>query len=348
MEESDGVFDDVFDQHASGIAVDQHFQDLTSAHRSHFGCLVSCSLWPPNDPDDMEGMSRLFTVMTLVSLMGCDSAENSRMDTDFVVECVLIAGWSTPSVRLSKVVDLAENYTFKGEPGAHVTMRVTGPQTDTVLHYDYVEAQYPGYYGTTTYNRTLPLHRYELTIQPVTPALPITASTVVPDTFSMIGDRYREIVHASGERLELRITPGFYSGREPSHYMFVTQAWEWEVENLVPHAREEYADGDGESLRQLALVDSPAFSFSNSDIHGDGTAVVQYPLDNINFYGGNRVCLYAIDENVYDFKRSTDVQQGGSTFAPGEIPNPLSHITGAHSLFGSATRDCIELRVLAS
>ena len=46
----------------------------------------------------------------------------------------------------------------------------------------------------------------------------------------------------------------------------------------------------------------------------------------------------AVDDNLFDFIRSQSVQQGGSTLAPGEIPNVLDHIEGGTGIFGSLAR----------
>lgn len=66
----------------------------------------------------------------------------------------------------------------------------------------------------------------------------------------------------------------------------------------------------------------------------------------ISFYGPNRIIANAIDDNLYDFVRSQSIQQGGSTFSPGEIPNPLERIVGAHGVFGSYARISHEFFVL--
>ncbi len=60
-----------------------------------------------------------------------------------------------------------------------------------------------------------------------------------------------------------------------------------------------------------------------------------------NYYIAN-----ALDDNLYDYIRSQSIQQGGSTFSPGEIPNPLEHVVGAHGTFGSYARISFDLFVL--
>ena len=292
-------------------------------------------------------MKRLCAYLTLALLLGCDSAGDNSLETIFVVESVLVGGYYTPRLWLSRATDLSESYrgyTDNGEGGAQVAVRVVGPQVDALLNYR-ESPRNIGLYLDTSYHHILPLHRYELTIQTASSSQPITATTVVPDTFTIIGDRFREIVYDSSAHVELRITHGFYPGRARTYYTFHTEAYGPQLENLVPRALAEYDDGEGRSLRGLEFEDSPIFNLDSGDVNGDGTHTVQYPLAYINFYGNNDVCIFAMDDNVYDFMRSENIQQGGTTFAPGEIPNPISHVSGAHGLFGSAVRECIVLNV---
>ncbi len=293
-------------------------------------------------------MKRLCTYLTLALLLGCDSAGDNRLETIFVVESVLVGGYSTPRLWLSRAAGLSESYRYytdNGEGGAQVAVQVVGPQVDTLLSY-WESPRNIGLYVDTSYHRVLPLHRYELTIRAALSSQPITATTVVPDTFTIIGDYFREIEYDSNAHVELRITHGFYPGRARTYYTFHTVAHRPQLENLVPRALAEYDDGEGRSLIGLEFEDSPIFNLDSGDVNGDGTHTVQYPLAYINFYGSNEVCIFAMDDNVYDFKRSENTQQGGTTFALGEIPNPISHVSGAHGLFGSASRECIYLTVI--
>ncbi len=288
----------------------------------------------------------LIVVLALaVPVAGCDSVDGNALETDYVVESVLVAGHGLPRLWLSRAVYLEESYTFKGEPEAQVMVRVAGPQAEEEIHYE--EDQHrPGEYWPVSGHRVLPLHRYDLTIQPATTTGPITATTLVPNTFAIDFDQGSEVVYQADGQLDLPISRHAYPGREKSYYLFETYAREPLEENLVPSARALYDPDKGVSLRVLSRTSSPIIKMDSSDIHHQGSLTVGYPMGAINFYGDSEVFVRALDDNVYHYSRSQGLQQGGTTFAWGEIPNPLPHIKGAHGLFGSVAGVWIYFRVV--
>ena len=93
-----------------------------------------------------------------------------------------------------------------------------------------------------------------------------------------------------------------------------------------------------EILEDVLVVESPPINEGNYEIQSDNTIDVKLPWLAVAFYGPTRTYISAIDQNLYDFIRSQDVQQGGSTLAPGEIPNVINRVDGATGLFGSYAR----------
>lgn len=279
---------------------------------------------------------------------GCDSVGNQQLDTVFVVESILVAGQPLPPLLLSRVGDIDEKYLFEAhaEPGAQVTVLVTGAvANETVRYQELIDV--PGVYIPRNYDYpVLPLHQYDLTIQPATSTQPITASTVVPDTFSIASVSQTEVIYQSSNQLRFRITPSHYPGRDQSYFIFVTEAVDAFESNLVPFAKERFDDGDGESLEELRVNPSPIINEDNYEFNDDGTLNLRYPWVGINFFGPNIVHVNVLDDNLYNFERSRAVQEGGSTFAPGEIPNPLPHVNGAHGLFGSQARVSAQFTVI--
>ena len=287
-------------------------------------------------------------VLSAVLAAGCDSVSNRQLEATHVVESVLIAGQPMPPLLLSRVGDIDTKYLFESyaESGADVSVRVTGPLLNETIRYEESDGLSGVYIPVNFEKPVLPLHRYELAIQPASSAPLITASTVVPDTFSLVSASPIELVYQGGEQLELRITPSQHPGREQSYFIFVTEALSPSEQNLVPLAREIYDGGEGEALEELRVSGSPIVNEDNYKVHDDGTLGLRYPWIGINFFGANIVYINALDDNVYNFERSRSVQEGGSTFAPGEIPNPLSHIAGAHGLFGSLARVSVRFSVI--
>ena len=281
-----------------------------------------------------------FALLVVAGSSGCDSTGTQQLDTIYVVESILVAGEPMPPLLLSRVVGIDDVYSFdsQAESGAAITIQVTGAIANEAIVYEEAD-ELPGLYVATEYSRpVLPLHRYDLTVQPADSPELITASTLVPDTFSIVSANLTEMVYQSGEQLSMRITASDYPERDQSFFVFVTEALEAFESNLVPFARGRYDDGKGESLEELRINGSPIVNASNYDINDDETITIRYPWIGINFFGPNIVHVNVLDDNIYDFERSRSVQDTGSTFAPGEIPNPLPHISGAHGLFGSQAR----------
>ncbi len=288
----------------------------------------------------MRTRSYAIVAFTVLSWMGCDATGSRELETEYVVESVFVAGDPMPPLLLSRVGSLDAPYSFEAqaELGATITIRVSGAVANEEVLYEGVE-DVPGLYTAADYAwPVLPLHRYDLTVQPAGSDEVITASTLVPDTFRVIEASHSALEYQSGDQLILRITPSEYEGRDQSYFIFVTESIEPFEGNLVPFARERYDNGDGQSLDDLRISSSPIVNEDNYDVNPDGTLSVRYPWIGINFYGPNILHINALDDNLYDFERSRSTQENGSTFGPGEIPNPLSHIRGAHGIFGSQAR----------
>ena len=174
----------------------------------------------------------------------------------------------------------------------------------------------------------------------------ISATTVVPDTFRLVDATLDEEIFQSAEQLELTVTRSSSPGRDQNYYIFVTEAFDVREEQLTPLAAAIFDREDGEvTLDDLRVGGSPIFNEDNYDVNADGTLTIRFPWLAITFYGPNKIIANALDDNLYDFVRSQSVQQGGSTFSPGEIPNPLEHVNGAHGVFGSYARATFEVFV---
>ena len=290
----------------------------------------------------------ILAALLVVFALGCDT-QGEALDTTYVVESVLVAGQPLPPILFSQVGNLDDKFDFGSyaESGAQVAIHVEGAKENTTIEYRELE-QAPGVYIAAEYLRPVfPLHKYSLAIQPKGPAPLITAETVVPDTFSIVRNPLSAVIYLSEERLELDLTRSEYPGREQDYYIIVTEALEPIEDNLVPFAFDLYNDGEGESLEELRISGSPIINESNYTVNEDGTLTVRYPWIAVRFFGLNAVHVNALDDNVYNFERSRSVQEGGSTFAPGEIPNPLPHIRHAHGIFGSQARVSFIFTVLA-
>ena len=103
--------------------------------------------------------------------------------------------------------------------------------------------------------------------------------------------------------------------------------------------------GEDEDLDDVLITESPPINEQNYDINDDGTLTIRLPWIAVAFYGPNRITASTVDDNLYDFLRSQQVQQGGSTFSPGEIPNVIAHVDGGTGVFGSLARVAADIQV---
>ncbi len=119
------------------------------------------------------------------------------------------------------------------------------------------------------------------------------------------------------------------------------------VENLTPFYAQLLEDSDTpeEDLFLFSNNSSGILNEGNFEPNDDGSITIQYPWVGIAFFGENQIVANTIDDNVYDFVRSQQVQLGGSTLSPGEIQNVIYHIDGGIGVFGSLASDTVKTTV---
>ena len=298
----------------------------------------------------MNRASKFATPVLAVSVLGmaigCDSVTFDALESDVVIELMLVADEPLPPLSLSRTAGLEETFDFPQQAIRNARVQVSlrgGPVIPFTEH-----PENPGIYWPSNPEHVVePGGTYDLSISVSDEPDPITGTTIVPGRFEILSATVDSAVYQADENLVLTISQSQNPDLELNHYVFVTEALDVRVEQLVPFAADvfEAADGDLE-LDDLRTSGSPIVSEGNFDINQDGTISIQYPWIGINFYGPNLVRLNTVDRNLFDFIRSQSVQQGGSSFGPGEIPNPIENIGGAHGVFGSLARATHRLTVL--
>ncbi len=284
-----------------------------------------------------------------VILVACDATDpGSEVDT-YVVEAILEAGEPLPDVRLTRAAPLGETYNSGrlGIAGAIVTLRLLTNAAETVYTYAGAPGSRGVYLPRDPDAITQPLGTYQLDI--ATERGTITGQTTVPDTFRVLRGSLETGVYQGEEQLEITHSPSRSPNRLRSYVIITTEALDPTEENLTPLAKDilEQSVGDA-TIESLRVSGSPILNEDNIVENADGSFTFRYPWIGINFYGRNRIGINALDDNAYDFLRSQSVQQGGSTFAPGEIPNPLESLQGGHGLFGSIARASYDFVVTAA
>lgn len=282
---------------------------------------------------------------------GCDATSPNEVDTQYVVEAYLIAGEPLPIVRLSRTADLGQRYVYDSVavPGADIHLIQLDARGEPAARYEYrTMRDTTGVYLPYGNDRVIPLATYRLEVAIPATNQRITATTTVPDTFSVVNANAREVVYQGANQLEVTLTRSRYPGRDQSFYIFSTQSLEPRRENLTPLLREFIEDDDSTALRDLRITASPVLNEESYNINPNGTLSIKLPWLAVAFYGPNRTIVNAIDDNLYDFVRTQGAQQGGGGFSPGTIPNVIEHVNGGTGVFGSLARQTYQVLIRRS
>ena len=276
----------------------------------------------------------------LLALSGCDLMDESldEFEAEVIVESYQVAGETLKPVFLSHTVAVDDIYDFRQHAisGASVRVSLLDAQNAPVEVIPYVESDtLTGMYVPDGEHVVQPLGSYRLDADVVGFEAAVSATTVVPDTFHLISSNVDTLEYLGSEQLELIITRSNYPNRQ-NIFVFEVEALLPMVELLTPFAASVFEDLlDGENLDELVSGSSPPLNEGNYDPNPDGTLTLKIPWFSFSFFGPNRLTANAIDDNLLDFYRSQLVQQGGSTFSPGEIPNVLEKVDGGRGVFGS-------------
>ena len=255
------------------------------------------------------------------------------------VESYQVAGAPLGPVRLTRTspVDGTYDPTARAVRGADVVVELLREDGSVEARYPYRE-QDPGVYVAAASSATVrPFRRYHL--RAVTAdGETITAATLVPHALELLSTSADTVVYRSDEKVTLSVRPGPYPGRQ-NVYIRSTEALAPTEANLTPLYRELLEDDDG-AIDPADLADNrknEGTPLHEAIFYVDGV-VVTVPLEwvEVAFYGPTRVTLNVLDDNLFDFVRSTRVQhEGGVGNSPGEIGSLLEYVDGGTGVFGS-------------
>ncbi len=283
-------------------------------------------------------MKYIFWIFPLLLFAACDLDVYKQDDYNelYVVEGFLVADKTFPQIRISTTARIGERYDFgdRAVDGAAVRVFELNESGTKIAAIVYQQDIQPGVYVPVSTEETVkPGTRYALEVSGLPdPDAFITSQTYVPQRFEIVHLNTDTLRFQGPMQFEINITRGVYPGRQ-NIYVFTTEALDTANYPLTPLYRNEFAeDFGGESFQ---LISSPGIHEGNYEINDDNTINIRLPWLMIAYLGPNRISAYAIDDNIYDFYRSADVQLGGSTQSPGEIENVIYRVEGGIGLFGS-------------
>jgi len=285
-----------------------------------------------------------FLIAGICSLiMACDPYDSDEYREYVVVESYLVAGQNLPALYLSTTLPADEEYSFARSAiteASVVLQLLTEDQEGAEMSFPYRMTE-PGVYEPVTEHTVLPGRTYFLEADiPVHGEL--SARTTVPAAFEIMDNSETPdtVVYQSSEQLEFTISSNVNPGRQ-NVYLFNTIAANPEFDNLTPFYRGILENSDTNNISDFANNSSNLINEGNFTKNEDGSIKLRFPWIGVAFFGENKIVTNSLDNNIFDFIRSQDVQLGGSTLSPGEIPNAIYHIEGGIGVFGGVASDTV-------
>lgn len=285
-------------------------------------------------------------LLVFITLASCEIYEQDDYEEFYVLESYLVANRQLPFVRLSTTIPALDFYDFEetavSDADIEIHLLESGPESPVDQVFAYTNVQ-QGIYISNQQHEVLPKRTYQIEVTfPGTQNM-ITAYTVVPDTFRVLGGVRDSIDYQSSEQLEIKLSESSYPGRQ-NIFVFNALSQTPDPGRLTPFYAELYKDSDEkeEDLESFANNSSGIINEANFKVNEDGSFTIKFPWIGIAFYGSNKIVANTLDDNIYDFIRSQEVQLGGSTLSPGEIQNIVTHINGGIGIFGSVASDTVQ------
>lgn len=289
-------------------------------------------------------MNRLIFVPILLVLIlntSCDVYNQDDYRELVVMEAYAIAGRPLPDIRVSTTAPVNDEYSFVDVAinDASIVMTQLDSSGEPLEDFRYTRRTTGVYSATNQSVLVEPGATYRINIQFESRAEQLTAETVVPQQFEILSEVNDSYVYQSEDRLEIILT-ATESNAEQNVYVFNTITLEPSLDNLTPFYKSAVDDRDAE-IEEFFNNSSGLINEGNFEVNDDQTITLQFPWIGVAFYGENAVVTNSVDSNLADLARSEELQLGGSTLPPGEIPNLIYNIDGGIGVFGSIASDTI-------
>ena len=290
----------------------------------------------------MKKISVLIIIFSLL-LLSCESYNQEGYEELVFVESYLVVNRTLPSVRISTTSPINDQYSFRENALTDANVQISlldddgnREETFAFFHSSFTD----GVYLSFNNHRVLPRRTYQLEIDFNNRDEIISAETTVPDQFEIVNEVRERVVYQSDEQVEIVLTQTETAQRQ-NIFVFNTLAQKPEYENLTPFYRNSVDNGNS-VVRDFVSNSSGLINEGSFDIEPDGTIRLRFPWLGVAFFEENLVVTNSVDQNIYDLIRSQEVQLGGSTLPPGEIPNLIYNMNGAIGVFGSLATDTVK------
>src|SRR6056297_101064 len=289
-------------------------------------------------------MNRLIFVpilLVLILITSCDVYNQDDYRELVVMEAYAIAGRPLPDVRVSTTGPVNDEYSFVDVAinDASVVVTQLDSNGEPLEDFSYTRRTMGVYRATNQSVLVEPGATYRINIQFESRTEQLTAETVVPQQFEILSDVNESYVYQSEDRLEIILT-ATESNAKQNVYVFNTITLEPSLENLTPFYKSAVDDRDA-GIEEFFNNSSGLINEGNFEVNDDQTITLQFPWIGVAFYDENAVVTNSVDSNLADLARSEELQLGGSTLPPGEIPNLIYNVDGGIGVFGSIASDTI-------
>lgn len=289
-----------------------------------------------------------FTVLCLLLLTAaCEEYAQDDYREYVVLEAYAVANRPLPEVRLSTALPTDQAYHFSDAAldGANIQITLLDNDGAGGDVFGYIPASEKGVYiPESPAHRVLAGRTYRIDIDFNNRPEIIRAQTTIPDDFEIISDIPDRIVYQSPNQLEL-VVSATETTRDPHVFVFNAIAQNPVLENLAPFWKELVEEDDDTQVEDFYMHDSGLINEGNFDVNPDGTITIQYPWIGIAFFEENLFAINSVDKNLSELVSSQEVQLGGSTLSPGEIPNLRYNVEGGIGIFGGIASDTVQTYV---
>ena len=285
-----------------------------------------------------------YPILILIFLfISCESYNQDDYEELVFVESYAVANRTLPSVRISTTSPTNEQYSFIENALTTANVRVSlldddGNREETFVYFH--SSLNDGIYRTFSHHIVQPRRSYMLEIDFNDRDEVITAVTTIPDQFEIINEVRERAVYQSDDQLEIILSQTESTQRQ-NIFVFNTIAQNPVFENLTPFYRNSVEDGDA-VIGDFISNSSGLINEGSFQVEPDGSIVLKFPWLGVAFFEENLVVTNSVDKNMFDLIRSQDVQLGGSTLPPGEIPNLIYNMDGGIGVFGSLATDTVK------
>lgn len=287
----------------------------------------------------MKTSKLLFLILFLA---GCDSYFQDDYRELVVVEAYAVANQPLPDVFVSTTMPADEEYQTSDAALNNAIVQITllgdGVEAET---FSYERSGPAGIYRARREHFVLPERTYRLDVRFNDRPEEIRAFTTVPEDFGIQNEVRDTVVYQSEDQLELVVSAPQRETESQRVYVVNAISLSPEFDNLTPFYRNAVED-ENAMTEDFENNSSGLINEANFDINPDGSIRLQFPWLGVAFFEDNLVVTNSVDKNLSDFIRSQDVQLGGSTLPPGEIPNLLYNVEGGIGVFGSVSSDTVK------